>query len=325
MHLLGFAALYASVVSFLALLFAYVDFLWPDPLSFYYAGILSQIRLSSSVLLVIFPVFIIVSWLIEKDFAQSPEKREIKFRKWLVYFTLFVAAITIIIDLVTLTFSFYSGDLTSRFFYKVLVVLIIALAVFKYYFWDLKRKTYSKENQLTADFDTAELSQHGSLISKIVAWVTSVVVVAVIVSGFFIVGTPAQQRVRRFDEQRVSDLQNIQSQVVSYWQNKGKLPKNIDDLKNSISGFNSPIDPETHLQYEYIEPGLNSDNPNIKSKFELCATFKTDSKNTIAFPSQTKPVSIFDSYNQNWEHGIGRTCFSRNIDTDFYPTRKPGI
>ncbi len=305
MHLLGFAALYASLVSFLALFFAYVDVLFPDPLNFYYSGSLSQIRLSSSVLLIIFPVFILISWLTNRDFVQEPDKRNIKFRKWLIYFTLFVAAVTVIVDLITLIFNFYNGELTTRFLLKTLAVLIAALAVFNHYFKEIKQSSGQK--------------------LKATAWLASLIVLAAIAGGFFIVGTPAQQRAVRFDEQRVGDLQNIQYQIVNYWQSKGKLPKNIDDLKNSISGFVSPVDPETKLPYEYIEPGLTSDNPDLRLKFELCAVFKTDSKKSTTSLNRIKAVPVYDSYSQNWEHGVGRTCFSRNIDSDLYPIRKPGI
>src|SRR3990167_473235 len=252
MHLLGFAALYTSIVSFLALIFAYIDVTFPDPLSSYYSGSLSQIRLSSSVLLIIFPVFILTSWLIARDFAQEPEKRNIKFRKWLIYFTLFVAAITVIVDLITLIFNFYSGELTTRFLLKTLAVLIVALVVFNYYFREIKQASSRK--------------------SKITAWLMSAVVLTAIVAGFFIVGTPAQQRARRFDEQRVNDLQSIQYQIINYLQNKGKLPASLDLLTDSISGFTPPVDPQTQDSYGYsIKDSLG---------FELCADFKTDSGKT---------------------------------------------
>ena len=296
MHLLGFAALYASIVSFLALVFAYVDVIFPDPLSFYYANSLSQIRLSSSVLLIIFPVFILISWLIAKDFAQEPEKRNIKFRKWLIYFTLFVAAITVIVDLITLIFNFYSGELTTRFLLKTLAVLVVALAVFHYYFKGLKQSSSQK--------------------SRAVAWLASAVVLAAIVAGFFLVGTPAQQRARRFDEQRVNDLQSIQYQIINYWQNKGKLPASLDLLTDSISGFTPPVDPQTQNSYDYsIKDSLG---------FELCADFKTDSgkipsgQNMFIFKDMSPPIRAYP-YQDNWEHGMGEICFDRTIDPEFYP------
>ncbi|MBI2057459.1 MAG: hypothetical protein HYT63_00525 [Candidatus Yanofskybacteria bacterium] len=295
MHLLGFAALYASIVSFLALVFAYIDVTFPDPLSFYYTGSLSQIRLSSSVLLIIFPVFILISWLIARDFAQEPEKRNIKFRKWLIYFTLFVAAITVIVDLITLIFNFYSGELTTRFLLKTLAVLVVALSVFYYYFKDIKQPSSRK--------------------SKAVAWLASAVVLTVIIAGFFLVGTPAQQRERKFDEQRINDLQSLQYQIVNYWQNKGKLPADLDLLTDSISGFVAPTDPQTQNSYGYAVKG--------SLEFELCTNFKTDSNKTSSGRYMPKDMSTAVRaypypYQENWEHGVGKTCFERTIDPELY-------
>lgn len=301
-HLLGFAALYAGIVSFLALVFSYIDFLWPDPLNFYYAEVLNQVRLSSSVLLVIFPVFILISWLIEKDFSQNPEKREIKFRKWLVYFTLFVAAITVIVDLVILIFHFYGGELTARFFYKVLAVLVVAGFVFRYYFWDLKRSA-----------QTTGVSKK----PKITAWISALVALSAVVAGFFIAGSPSQQRARRFDEQRVNDLQSIQYRIINYWQNKGKLPEKLSNLNDSISGFVVPSDPETQSVYEYTEKGLEN--------FELCAEFKTDSGKAPSgqyMPREITPPIKPHSYQETWEHGTGKVCFARTIDPELYPRIK---
>ena len=130
MHLLSIVTLYVSVVSFIALLFQYVNVLFPDQLNFYYTSALNTIRQSTASLVVVFPVYILVSWLLGRDFAREPGKREIKIRKWLLYLTLFIATITIIVDLVTLVYNFLSGELTVRFLLKVMAVLIVAAAVF---------------------------------------------------------------------------------------------------------------------------------------------------------------------------------------------------
>ncbi len=292
MHLLGFFALYACVISLLVLLFQYINVLFPDQLNFYFTGILDAIRLSSSALLVIFIVFVLINWLIEKDFAKNPERRDLKFRKWLIYFTLFASAVTIVVDLIRLVYNFYSGDLSIKFFLKVLIVLLVAAGVFGYYFWDLKRSSEKKYR-----------------LPKIMAWVTAVVVLTAIIAGFFVVGSPATQRQRRFDDQRVGDLQSTQAQIINYWQMKEKLPPQLTDLKDSISGFIPPIDPETGAAYEY----------NITSPlaFELCATF-----DTASLDNETKPQSAVyyggDPYSQNWNHGTGRICFSRTIDPQLY-------
>lgn len=301
LHLLDFAVLYVSVVSFITLLFAYIDYLFPDQLSFYLIGTLSQIRWSSSILIIIFPVYIFVSWMLGKEFKKDPEKRALRFRKWLIYFTLFVAAVTIIVDLIALVFNFYSGELTVKFFWKILIVLLVAAGVFGYYRWELNRT--EKKTPWPKNF----------------AWIVSMMVGAAIVGGFFMVGSPATQRARRLDEQRVNHLQAIQSQIINYWQQKNALPGELDDLYDSISGFRPPPDPETDLPYEYVITNESS------LTFQLCAAFKTSN----SFYNRTlKPLvperNFIDPYQQNWDHTIGRVCFDRTIDPDLYgiPERK---
>lgn len=298
MNLLGFVALYACVISFLTLLFQYVNVLFPDKLDFYYSGILDAIRISTSILLVMFAVFIITNWLLEKDFAKNTGKRDLKFRKWLTYFTLFAAAISIIVDLIILVNNFYNGELSLRFVLKVIVVLLVAAAVFGYYFWDLKRES-SKKYQLP----------------KLAAWLAGVIVIISIVGGFFIVGSPTVQRQRRFDDQRVNSLQMIQNEVVNYWQQKEKLPENLSDLTNSISGFVAPVDPETNASYVYkaVAP----------LTFELCAVFSQASENDVlARDTRPQEVYVMDPYKQNFSHGVGEVCFSRTIDPDLYKLNK---
>lgn len=301
MHLLMIATLYVSTFSFISLWFDYINFLYPDALNYHYQGILDGILWSTAMLIVVFPVYLLISRLIAKDVSAEPEKHELRIRKWLVYLTLFLAAIAIIVDVVTLVYNFLSGELSVKFFLKILVVLLVAGAVFGYYLWDVKRTLGQASN-----------------LPRMFAWITSGVVLASIITSFFLVGSPAHQRDVRLDNQRVSDLQNIQSQIVSYWQQKDQIPAKQEDLSDSISGFVPPIDPETGAAYEYVVKGV--------FEFDLCATFKTASMGTDTTDRYSKPLPIGfsgDPYSQNWNHGAGRVCFFRSIDPDLYKVNKP--
>ena len=277
LHFLNIFTFYLSVISFITLYIQYISALFPDPLDFYFTSMANSVRLSMSILVIAIPVYILTSWLLGKDLASDQERRELKLRKWLTYFTLFISAVTIIVDLIMFVFSFLSGELTVQFFLKVFVVLLVAGAVFGYYIWDLRRKKIKSKTP------------------KILAWVLSFVVFCSIILGFFIIGSPAEQRDRRFDEERASDLQVLQSQIINYWIQKEALPAELDNLKDSISGFAPPEDPATDLPYEYYVTGDLS--------FELCATFKTSS---------------YESSRKSWEYEAERTCFERTIDPDLY-------
>ncbi len=146
--------------------------------------------------------------------------------------------------------------------------------------------------------------------------VIGVVTVSVIAS-FFIIGSPMTERVRRFDERRVNDLQSVQWEIINYWQKKNRLPATLDVLRDDIRGFVPPQDPETGTPYEYAVKDATS--------FSLCATFSLVSDASINTRGMTKPVPVgrITKEHQSWEHDSGRVCFSRTIDKDLYPPTSP--
>lgn len=301
LYLLSIITLITVAISLGFLIYGYIDLKNPDLLTdgnyWSRSSTLNSIRNSMAVVMVVFPVFIWVSWFLRKDISRNPHKRELKIRRWLLYLTLFIASLVIIGDLVALLTSFLNGELTTRFVLKVLAVLAIAGSTVVHYFSELKDNPFSWVGM----FD------------KLVIILVSVTVV----SGFWIAGSPAQQRAIRLDDNRVSDLSSIQYQVIDYWQRKQILPKNLAELTNDISGFVAPKDPETSQDYSYRVTGPKS--------FELCAVFTTSNTEQLGgkYPS-TAPVR-YDYEPTNWSHGQGKVCFERTIDPDYYPPLKDGM
>lgn len=301
-YLLMIATLYVGVIAFITLLWQYINVQFPDPLEYYYTSATMLIRQAISGLLVVWPVFLLLSWVIARDIKVNKEKADIWVRKWLLYLTLFIAAITIIADLYSLTNSYLGGELTMRFVLKVAVILAVAIVVFGYYLWELRRDLAVKTNAM-----------------KITAVVSTLVIIATIVLGFFVVGSPVKQRAIRMDEQRVSDLQNIQYQVIYYWQQKEELPTTLDDLKDDIYGYSAPVDPITGVPYTYKVDG--------DLTFSLCATFSLASDQT--YPSGKAPIAP-SSYpgdprggSDTWTHDAGTDCFERTIDPEIYKVTNP--
>jgi len=297
LHLLATSTLYACVVAVLTLCFQYVNWLLPDQLSFYANGILEMIRVATAVVIVFWPVFLFISQVIYRDISKHPEKKEQKVRKWLIYLTMFVSAVTIIITLSSLLYRFLGGDLTSAFALKILSVLIVAAGVFSFFWWDLHRII--------------------TVPNKAARWLAisvSVVLLIAVVAGFFIVGTPSQQRARRFDSQRITELQQIDSEVLNYWISQRQLPKTLVAISEKQTYFLAPNDPETGTAYEYIIKDSLS--------YSLCGTFSLPSleqelKSKSIAPLATAPYG--GPTNQNWLHGAGRTCFDHTIDPKLYP------
>jgi len=290
-YLLAIVTLYVGVISFITLYFQYINVKFPDVLSFYYPAALEIIRMSMASLIVVWPVFIFISWMIYRDLKNQTTKIDIAIRKWLLYLTLFVTSITIIVDLITLVNYFLNGEITIRFILKVLVILVVAAAVFAYYLWDLRRDTAGKTK-----------------LPRNVAIATILIALGTIILGFVFVGSPATQRLVRLDGERVDDLSEIQNEMIFYYSLKEELPASLTDLNNSISGFEAPTDPDDQSEYQY----------NIISdlEFELCATFATESTDGSV---QSRSMYYGRSSTENWSHDIGHTCFTRTIDPELYP------
>jgi hypothetical protein len=294
MYLLVIVALYVNVFNFLRLLFELIDIAFPDPLELYgRQG--SGVRWAIALLIIVYPAFLWASRFLQRDLKNNPEKINLKIRKWLLYLTLFVTALVIIGDLVALIFNFLEGDLTVRFLLKILAVLVTAGAVFWFYFYDLKR-------------DPSTFSQG----AKSFVWLASAVVLASVITGLFVAGSPFKQRSVRFDERKVWDLQSIQSQAVNYWSAKGKLPESLDDLRDPISSFVSPKDPQSQENYVYRKTG--------DLAFELCAVFNLSSAEAQIGKSNV-PIRSEFGINENWQHDSGEFCFDRTIDPEIYKDR----
>ena len=306
-------AFYWSVIAFILLTFDYINYALPNALTYYPADpYQSGISYEMASIIVLLPLSMFLMRLIRTDISRDPSRKEIWVRRWALILTLFVAGIAIAVDLITLLTTFLNGEaLTTAFLLKVLIIFLVAGGVFMHFVSDLRGYW--------------ELFPARK---RMVSIGVAVLAVVTIVAGFFIVGTPAEARLARFDAQKVSDLQNIQSQVVYYWQAKQKLPIKIDDLNNSLSYGPVPVDSQTGEPYAYQATGALS--------FKLCATFNTLSRgNQNAYtetravmppspmPAQEKAILGGKGMPQdNWQHGAGEMCFERTIDPSFYPPLK---
>lgn len=258
--------LYVGLSSLTATLFQYID-MWVGEIGSLYYG-LDTLRWLVAVLTVVFPTFMGLSWSIRKDISQNVQNEELKVRKWFLYLTLFLAITITLGDLISLIYHFLDGDLATQFILKSLTVLVLGLLVSSYYLLDLKAKLFGK--------------------AKAFAVVVSVLTLASVGTGFYLVGTPGYQRNKKADERLTYDLQSLERDVISYKTDKGSLPAKLEDLEGT--GYLYLSDP-TRKSYEYrvLSP----------TQFELCATFKT----------ATDKDDRLKGY--GYDHKAGRSCFTR--------------
>lgn len=291
-------ALYWSIVAFIGLIFDYINYAFPNALSYYpsdpYQGGISYEMAS---LIVLFPLAVVLMRVIHNDIRKDSTRKSIWVRRWALFLTLFVAGASMAGDVIVLLTSFLNGsDLTAPFLLKIATVFLVAAAVFMHFmaeYWGY--------------WDTYPSRAHA------VGYAAGLLALLTIIAGFFIVGTPGHARQIRMDGQKVSDLENIQWQIINYWQSKAVLPAQLHDLESSFSG-SVPLDAQTKTPYGYEVTGTTS--------FRLCATFNAENYSytgSNVYPYDTMyPKGTRDI----WTHAAGKVCFDRTIDPDIYPPSK---
>ena len=280
------------------LLFQVINKYIPDPVvrTSYVFQPFSTLAIHYSIasLIVAFPLYIWMLWFWFKSFGNLPEKVESRLSKWLTYMILLIAAGTIAGDLIVVIFNFLGGEFGSRFLLKTLTVIVIAGLIFWFYFLERKKIQYKKEIPATSFWALLGLS--------------GVLVILAIILGFFAGGTPGQERLRKFDLKRASDLGQISSAVSNFVYENNRLPVNLSEIRNNPRYNYGAIytDPETQKEYDYkiLKPGTGSVNDSLE--YELCATFSTSSLN------EPKSGEVYYDYNYGYgqwaKHDKGYVC-----------------
>lgn len=117
-----------------------------------------------------------------------------------------------------------------------------------------------------------------------------VVVIVAVVAGLLALGSPADERARRIDHRRVTDLQGIMAAANLYWTRHDRLPSSLDDLIAEPGVTISVTDPSGSEPYGF--------QPLDSLRYEVCATFEGESDQISGDPTRDL-----------WAHGSGRQCF----------------
>lgn len=123
------------------------------------------------------------------------------------------------------------------------------------------------------------------------------VVAAAVVAGIYVIGSPAEQRLRRLDEAQTQDLIATSYALDAYWRRNQQLPASLDELlrDRDASAILAGIDAQSTQEYM----------PRGPATYELCAVFNRPSAEPRAVPG-----GVF------WTHGQGRQCFQLEVETE---------
>ena len=138
LYLTLFTTLYISAYNLGSLLFQLINTAFPDPAAAMSPVVADVMRWSIASLIVAAPIFFYLSRLTNREARLDQTERGSRDRRVLTYLTLFVAAVVLTGDVITLIYNGLGGELTARFVLKGLTVCGIAGAVFGYYLSDIK-------------------------------------------------------------------------------------------------------------------------------------------------------------------------------------------
>ncbi len=319
MYLGIFISLIVSVTNIIQILFTAIERKFTDVLEVgqYVDMYGSDMRMAIASLVVMFPIYLVLSMYVSRDIKKFLFKRDLLIRKIFIYTTLFATAATLLGSLVATIYTYLGGELTVRFELKALTVFVIAAAVGGYYLYALRRD-YTKK----------------TMVPNIIAAASALFVFASLVWSVSIIGTPAEMRLKRIDDARLNDVSRIQQEIFNHFQSTDKLPKDLSELDDAFQGYVVPKDPVTGAVYEYRvlqQPVVKATAVVGKKElttpaiFEICATFETerkyDDRGTPVFADKMYSASNYyysGDTSAFWNHGVGKTCFKRVISSDMY-------
>ena len=151
LHLLTYGSFYIWSTSVILLLFTYLDFALPDPAWRSSYGQVQQrlsiIRLQLAMVIVAFPTFLIVWNYLLREVRRRPQVGKGVLRRWLGNLSLFIGAITLSGDAMTLIYFLLEGQQTTRFVLKAVVLLVIAGGLVSYLALTLRSETTTETNR----------------------------------------------------------------------------------------------------------------------------------------------------------------------------------
>ena len=291
---IGYAVtLYVLLFNFIFLGFALIDlyFTDADTLYFFVNGGFVKFNLASAI--VVAPAFFIVAGILRKH-MKGLDDFDMKWRKWLLTLTVFLASVIVVIDLITLVYTYLNGEqLLGAFIAKALFALAVFVCVALFYIKDLKGYWNAKRN-----------------LQKQVTYFAGALVFIFIVANLAMLGSPYKYKLLQKDFEQINGLQSTNNSIARYYEKNKRLPDSLDQVKTLDPYPYLPKDINTQDNYKYTRKD--------ETNYTICAYFNLD------FPKLPKKgdliydnwrVSAWREYKkEGWVYKSGETCFDKSIN-----------
>ncbi|MDD9868257.1 MAG: hypothetical protein OXU73_02935 [Candidatus Campbellbacteria bacterium] len=215
-----------------------IDILFAKPEAFGSYSPRESLNFAMPVYIVLLPLLF---WMTGRARKKISGTEPVRGRVGSISLIIFFAFVILIIDLIVLLWSLFSGDLLLNFSLKVIAVAVIAAVVLFYYRRDLKNEWSSNT------------SAH-----KIFVWVVSIVLIVITVVGISNGGILLQ----REDKLKVEQLSNIFFFVQTHYRTNNEIPS-FEKLRSENYNISQNPDVEDGVEY-YVKSA---------DTIELCARF----------------------------------------------------
>ena len=286
LYMLSLVALGFTAISVGQVAFQIINKKFPDLLNQYLHQFDSgNLKFAIAAIIIAAPIYYLTTWQINKNLYSGALAKESGVRRWLTYFILFVASVTIIGWLIGVIFNYLDGELTAKFILKSITAIIIAMIVFSYYLYDIRRE------ELVGKSDRLILFYFGGSLA---------LVLAALIAAFYYAPTPTETRNIRQDQEIINRFNQIDGAINGYLQQEKKLPKSLEDLTTDRR-FLLESDTKDTVTGEQFEYHIVRE----REQYKLCATFLTDNRN--------KNDVQYNYDGERWPHESGRQCLLQRV------------
>ncbi|MDD3498217.1 MAG: DUF5671 domain-containing protein [Candidatus Moranbacteria bacterium] len=194
---LGFVV-FGAVGSF----FALIDKTFESAVESFYQ---ESLRSAIASLVIAIPAYYSILFIINNKLAKGEIEPDSGIRKAISYLAIFVFFAMSIGSLVSLLFGYLNGELAEVSFLKTLVFLAISALMFAFYFWEIKRASFSKK------------------VFDIYFSLSLLIAFSAVATGFAIVDSPRVTREKKQDREIIEAMENARQRIENFYFNNGKL------------------------------------------------------------------------------------------------------